>query len=92
MRPKSKEERNVELRRDAARIVVGVESYSAADRTKRAAEVKAAFPPTKVAPKAAAKTVAAKATTNKVTVKKKAAPKGPAPAGMSTGPHDGDLC
>jgi hypothetical protein len=52
LRPKTKEERNLELRKDAARIVEGVENYSAADRDRRAAEVEAAFPP--VAGKAAA--------------------------------------
>jgi hypothetical protein len=104
VRPKSKEERNVELRRDAARIVAGVESYSSSDRARRAAEVKAAFPPAKAAPaKAAAPKVAAqkasalkaaapKASAPKATAKKKAAPKGPTSAGVSVGPHDGDVC
>jgi hypothetical protein len=67
MRPKSKEEQNLELRRDAARIVTGVEGYSAADRTRRAAEVEAAFPPAKAA-------TATKATATKAATAKKAAP------------------
>ncbi len=94
VRPKSKEERNMELRRDAARIVTGVEGYSAADRTRRATEVKAAFPPAKsAAPKAAApKTAAPKTVAKKKPAAAKAVAKGPKPAGMSTGPHDGDMC
>ncbi len=100
-RPKSKEERNVELRKDAERIVSDMEGYSAADRTRKAAEVKAAFPPktmAKTAAKPAAKKTTAKAA--KPAPKAKAAPKtvaktaskGPAPAGMSTGSHSGDIC
>ena len=58
LRPKSKEEHNAELRQDAARIVAGVENYSGADKTKRAAEVKAAFPPVKTAKCKASKGVA----------------------------------
>jgi hypothetical protein len=98
LRPKSKEERNLELRKDAARIVAGVESYSGTDRTRRAAEVKAAFPPVKASTtKAAAgkapakKTAAKKTSTAKKTVAKAVSP-GPARAGLSTGPHDGDVC
>jgi DNA-binding protein HU-beta len=108
LRPKSKEERNLELRKDAARIVAGVESYSATDRTRKAAEVKAAFPPTKAstAKAASAKTSTAKASTAKASAAKatakKATPakktvaksvsKGPARAGLSVGPHDGNVC
>jgi nucleoid-associated protein YgaU len=93
LRPKSKEERNLELRKDAARIVAGVESYSATDRTRKAAEVKAAFPPAKAATTkaSAAKTTAKRATAAKKTVAKSAS-KGPARAGLSVGPHDGDVC
>lgn len=93
VRPKSKEEHNVELRRDAARIVAGVENYSATDRTKRAAEVKAAFPPAKSAsPKAAAAKTVAKKKPAAAKASAKTAAKGPTPAGMSVGPHDGEVC
>jgi hypothetical protein len=99
LRPKSKDEQNLELRRDAARIVTGVEGYSAADRTRRAAEVEAAFPPSKTG--TAAKAAATKAAAKKAPAKKaapakktvaKAVSKGPAKAGLSVGPHDGDVC
>lgn len=98
MRPKTKEERNAELRESARHIVAGVENYSGADRLKRSAEVKAAFPPMKAAAKTAAKSAAKSMKTAEKTAKAatktaaKATKKGPAPAGMSTGPHDGDLC
>jgi hypothetical protein len=97
MRPKTKEEINAELRKDAAGIVAGVEGYSRTDRANRAAEVKAAFPPVaaktttrRVSAKPAAKTTAraaAKSATAAKTTKR-----GPTPAGISTGPHDGDVC
>lgn len=74
---KTKAELNTELKKDAKKIVSEVEGYTREDHTKKAAEVKAAFPPEK---KPAAKTT------------HKEAPKGPTPAGMSKGPHDGDLC
>jgi hypothetical protein len=98
LRPKSKEERNLELRKDAARIVAGVESYSSTDRTRRAAEVKAAFPPVKAS---TAKAAAGKAPAKKTAVKKTATAKksvaktvspGPTRAGRSVGSHDGDVC
>lgn len=54
MRPKSKDEKNLELRREAEQIVAGVERYSSSDRTRREAEVSAAFPPMKKETKAAA--------------------------------------
>jgi hypothetical protein len=77
LRPKTKEERNLELRKDAARIVEGVESYSAADRTRKAAEVEAAFPPVAGKP-AAKKTAATTAKKAPAAPKKAAAPKKPA--------------
>ena len=97
LRPKSKEERNAELRKDAARIVAGVENYSGADRVRRADDVKAAFPPVKAAKaKTTSKPVAKKVSsaTAKTATKAAAKPasKGPASAGMSVGPHDGDTC
>jgi hypothetical protein len=63
LRPKSKDEHNAELRQDAARIVAGVENYSGADKMKRAAEVKAAFPPVKPAGSAAKTAAKAKTAT-----------------------------
>lgn len=108
MRPKSKEEHNAELRKDAERIVAGVESYSGTVHTRREAELKAAFPPAakttvKVSVKPAAKSAAKKtvgkpaakpAAKAKTTAKTvaKATGKGPTPAGMSVGAHDGDVC
>jgi nucleoid-associated protein YgaU len=101
LRPKTKEERNLELRKDAARIVEGVENYSAADRTRKAAEVEAAFPPVKAAPAkkpAAGKAAIAKkpaaatgAAARKGSVAKAVSP-GPTLAGLSTGSHSGDVC
>ncbi len=103
LRPKSKEERNLELRKDAARIVAGVENYSGTDHTRREAELKAAFPPVaktsakttaKSAAKPAAKPAAKSAAKAKIAAKPvaKKSSKGPTPAGMSVGRHDGDLC
>lgn len=46
-RAKSKAEVNADLTKDAKAIVAEVEGYSKADRDKKAAEVKAAFPPEK---------------------------------------------
>jgi hypothetical protein len=101
LRPKSKDEKNAELRKDAAGIVAAMEGYSSADHTRKAAEVKAAFPPVA---KTAAKKPAAKKTTAKAAAKPaakakpapktvaRAASKHPAPAGMSTGSHSGDVC
>jgi hypothetical protein len=45
MRPKTKEEQNAELRKDAEKIVSNMEGYSEVERSLKAAEVKAAFPP-----------------------------------------------
>ncbi len=74
LRPKSKEEHNAELRQDAVRIVAGVENYSGADKTKRAAEVKAAFPPVKAAKVAASKAAACAKGAAKTTAKAAAKP------------------
>ncbi len=97
-RAKSKAEKNAELTKDAKAIVAEVEGYSKADRTKKAAEVKAAFPP-ETAAKAATVKSAAKTTAKAVakpvakkTAAKPAAKKQPTPAGMSKGSHDGDQC
>jgi hypothetical protein len=82
MRPKTKEEQNADLRKDAEKIVSDMERYSDVERSLKAAEVKAAFPPvTKTTAKAEAKKPAAKKT-----------PKSPKPAGMSKGSHSGDAC
>jgi hypothetical protein len=105
---KTKQERNTALRRDAERIVAGIENYSGADRLRRSAEVRAAFPPAKGPAKATAKT-SAKPTTKKSVktsakpvAKKSVKPAGrkttmsvgrtPARAGLSTGSHSGDAC
>lgn len=67
LRPKSREERNIELRRDAARIVADVENYSSADHVRRSEEVFAAFPP--AAGKAVTGRAAAKTATKGTTAK-----------------------
>ncbi len=104
-RAKSRAEKNAELTKDAKAIVAGVEGYSKADRDKRAAEVKAAFPPerkttakaamvksdTKKTVKAVAKPAVRAAKMTK-TAAKTSAKKQPTPAGISTWPHDGDQC
>jgi hypothetical protein len=65
----TKAQHNAELREDASRIVADVENYSSSDRTRRGAEVKAAFPPVKSTAKRASKP-AAKAMMSKSDVKK----------------------
>jgi hypothetical protein len=92
LRPKSKDEHNAELRQDAARIVAGVENYSGADKMKRAAEVRAAFPPVKPIGSAAKTTAKAKAatksvakTTTKATAKPAAKPAAKKRAARATG-------
>ncbi len=76
---RAKEKFNAGLTKDAKAIVAGVEGYSKEDHTKKAAEVKAAFPPEK-------------ATTAKKPAAKTTAKKAPKPAGMSKGTHSGDAC
>jgi hypothetical protein len=96
----TKERHNAELRDDASRIVAGVENYSSADRTRRGAEVMAAFPPVKAAaktatkakPAAKAKSAAKPAAKKSTRTVAKVSSKGPTPAGMSTGSHSGDVC
>ncbi len=88
------DKKNHELRSEAAKIVAGVEGYSAADHTRRAAEVKAAFPPKTVAKATKTAAKATKPAPKPATkhTSKPAAKKGPTPAGISKGPHSGDMC
>ncbi len=89
---RTKEKFNAGLTKDAKAIVAGVEGYGKEEKAKKAAEVKAAFPPTKAGAGAGKGAAVTKAKVATKTAAKVSAKKSPTPAGMSKGAHGGDVC
>ncbi len=95
---KTKAKFNDGLKKDAKAIVANVEGYGKTDKTKRSAEVRAAFAEKKpAARKTVTKAFAAPKGVKTTKAVAKPTSKGvqrplPKPAGMSKGPHSGDQC